>query len=191
MRYKTAFDAGISGRYTLDGKNGIIFNVVGTILTAAGNFTITTIPLPGSTQVNNAIKTYNIRGKEERLFFQAGYQRILGKSETFNLFAEGGLHATLAQFDLNEIEIEYLRIDLYESYYNSVSGATYENGAKPVGFGFGAFFGGGINLRTTGKFDLQLVYDLNLENIRIGYDQRIKPNHAAGLRIYYRLIKKS
>jgi hypothetical protein len=191
MRYKTAFAVGFTGRYSVDKKNAVLLNVNAAILTAVGNFTITTKPLPGSTQINNAIKTYNIRGKEQRLLFQAGYQHILGSGEGFNLFLEGGLHATLAKFDQNEIEIENLRIDLYESYYNPQNGATYYTGTKPVGLGFGAFAGLGVNIRTTSKWDLQLLYSLMLENVRIGYDQKFALNHGAGLRLYYKLMKKS
>ncbi len=189
IRYKTSFSVGFAGRYTVDKKNAILLNVNGSILKAAGNFTITTRPVPGSTQINNSIKTYNISGEEQRLLFEAGFQHLLGKSESFCLFVEGGLHATLAKFVKNEILIEDLKIDLYDSYYNPVTGDNYFNGAKPVGLGFGAFAGLGLNIDTQSKWALQLVYNLLLENVRIGYDQKLQPSQMIGLRAYYNLLQ--
>lgn len=189
MTYKTAFAIGFAGRYSVENKNAIILNVNAAIVTAAGNFTITTRPSSGSTQINNSIKTFNIRGKEQRLLFQAGYQRLFGNGDAFNFFAEGGLHATLAKFDKNEIQINNLQIDLFESYYDPVNNYTFFAGSKPVGLGFGAFAGFGANIRTSGKWMLQLVYDMSLENVKIAYNPKLKLNHAAGLRAYYVLGK--
>ncbi|MBL0340441.1 MAG: hypothetical protein IPP71_05630 [Bacteroidetes bacterium] len=190
MRYKTAFLIGFTGRYSVDAKNAVLINVNAAILKAVGNFTITTRPLPGSTQVNNSIKQFNISGEEQRLHFQAGYQHLFGKGETFNVFMEGGLHATLAKFDKNEIEIENLRINLFEPYYDQNGGTTFFPGAKPVSLGFGAFAGLGVNIRTTGKWMLQLLYNVTLENIKITYDPKLTLNNALGLRAYYSLSKQ-
>ncbi len=189
IRYKTAISVGFTGRYTMDKKNAILLNVNGAILKAAGNFTITTRPLPGSTQVNNSIKQFNISGEEQRLLMQAGFQHLFGKSQSFNFFAEGGLHATLAKFVKNEILIDRLLIKLDDSYYDPVSGANYFIGAKPVGLGFGAFTGIGVNIDTQSKWALQLVYNLLLENVRIGYNQKLKIGQSAGLRAHYNLFR--
>ncbi len=191
MRYKTAFAVGLTGRYTLDRKNAILFNINGSILKAAGNFTITSlVQLPGATQINSSIVTCNISGEEQRLLFEAGYQRLFGESEAMNFFVEGGLHATLAQFISSEILINDLFINLYDDYYNSVTGYTFDTGTKPVGLGFGAFAGGGLNIDTQSRWAVQLVYNLLLENIRIGYDQKITPSQMVGLRAYFYLSKK-
>ena len=190
MRYKTAFMVGFSGRYSVDPKNAVLINVNGAILKAAGNFTITTRPVPGSTQVNNSIKTFNISGEEQRLLMQVGYQHLFGLDETFNFFMEGGLHATLAQFSKNEIEIENLRIDLFEAFYDPNGGYNFYAGAKPVSLGFGAFAGMGVNVRTSGKWMLQLVYNLTLENIKITYDPKLTLNNSVGIRAYYSLSKQ-
>ncbi len=189
IRYKTAISVGFTGRYTMDKKNAILLNVNGAILKAAGNFTITTPPLPGSTQVNNAIKDFQISGEEQRLLMQAGFQHLFGKSQYFNFFAEGGLHATLAKFVKNEILIDDLLIKLDDSYYDPVSGSNYFIGAKPVGLGFGAFAGIGINIDTQSKWALQLVYNLLLENVRIGYNQKLAIGQSVGLRAYYNLFR--
>lgn len=191
MRYKTTFLVGFTGRYTLDPRNAILINVNGAILKAAGNFTITsTVQLPGTTQINSNIKTCNISGEEQRLHIQTGYQHLFGKSESVNFFAEGGLHATLAIFKKSEIMIEDLYINLYDYYYSSVTGYTFDTAPAPVGLGFGAFAGAGVNFSTQSKWDIQFVYNLLLENVRIGYDQKIKPGQSVGLRAYYNLAKK-
>ncbi|MBK8414830.1 MAG: hypothetical protein IPL22_10245 [Bacteroidetes bacterium] len=191
MRYKTSIAVGFAGRYSVDAKNAVVLNATAAIVTAAGNFTITTRPPSGSTQINNSIRTFEIRGKEQRLLMQAGYQRLLGEGESFNAFIEGGLHATLAKFDESEIQINDLRINLYESYYDPNGGYSFFTGSKPVGLGFGAFTGIGVNIRTTGKWMLQLLYNAQLENVRIGYNPKIKISQSAGLRAYYLLSKNN
>ncbi len=190
MRYKTAFLVGFSGRYSVDPKNAVLINANAAILKAAGNFTITTRPVPGSTQVNNSIKTFNISGQEQRLLLEAGYQHLFGQGDGFNFFMEGGLHATLAKFDNNEIEIENLRINLFDPYYDQNSGYNFYAGTKPVSLGFGAFAGMGVNIRTTGHWMIQLVYDLTLENVKIAYNPKLTINNAIGLRAYYSLSKQ-
>ena len=183
MKYKSTFTFGFSGRYAVDRKNAVILNATAAIITATGNFTITTRPSSGSTQVNNSIKQYNISGKEQRLLMQAGYQHLFGKGETFNLIGEGGLHATLAKFEKNEIQIENLVIDLFEPYYDQ-NGYNYYTGTKPVGLGFGAFVGTGLNINTNGKWLIQMVYDLSLEKVNIGYNPKLTTNHSLLLRAY-------
>ncbi len=189
MVYKTSWLVGFSGRYTLDRKNAILFNINGAILKAVGNFTITTRPPPNSTQVNNSIRTYEIAGTEQRLLFEAGYQHLFGAEyRAFNFFMEGGLHATLAKFEDNEIQIEYLRINLFDS-IDPYTGVSYYNVSRPVGLGFGAFAGAGFNIDTQSKWSLQILYNLLLENVRIGYDQQIQVGQSVGLRAYYTLFK--
>lgn len=187
MKYKTAINVGLNVRYSTDGKNAAIINVNASILKAAGNFTITTTPSGGSSQINNSIKTFNIAGREQRIHFQIGYQRLMGKGEGMYLLVEAGMHGTLAKFDQNEIQINNLVINLFENYYDQVGNYTYFTGSKEVGFGFGAFWGLGLHIQTTGPWNLQLLYNPLLEKVNIGYAPRLKLNHAAGLRMYYKL----
>ena len=189
MKYKTAFSVGFNGRYSVDEQNAVLLNVNGSILKAVGNFTITTRPLPGSTQINNSIKTFNISGGEQRLLFQVGYQHLFGKGEGIHFFMEGGLHGTLAKFDRNEIQIEGLLINLVEDYYDPVNGYTFFTGSKPVGFGLGAFAGLGLHFETNSKWNIQFVYNPLLEKVNIGYNPKLTLNNAVGLRAYYMLIK--
>jgi hypothetical protein len=189
MRYKTAFAIGFNGRYSVDGKNAVLINVNASIVKAAGNFTMTTRPPPQSTQINNSIKTFNISGEEQRLNMQLGFQRLLGKGEGMRFFVEGGLHATLAKFDKNEIQINNLVINLFQEYYDPVNGYTFFTGSKPVGLGFGAFAGIGLHIETNSKWNFQFVYNPMLEKVNIGYNPKLKLSHGVGLRAYYKLKK--
>jgi hypothetical protein len=186
MSYKTAFNIGWNNRYSVDNKNAVIFNINASRLTVAGNFSITTRPPSNSTQINNSIRTFAIKGVEQRLFFQAGYQRILGNSENLNFFIEGGLHATLAKFDKNEILIEYLLINLVDI-YDQPGYPVFYPVKKPVGLGFGAFAGLGINLNMNDKWTMQLVYNPTLEKINIVEDPKLTLNNGIGLRMYYKI----
>ncbi len=191
MRYNTAMCVGFSGRYSVDGQNALIINATGILLTAVGNFTIWAEPPPNSTQVNEEYRTYEIRGKEQRILFQLGYQHLFGESQTFNFLAEGGLHGTLCKFTTNEIQIEELHINLLSYYYDPISGYTYDTGLPPVGFGLGAFAGFGFNLDMSNHWLLQLVYDLTLENVTIDYNDGLGINHSAGLRMYYKFLARN
>jgi hypothetical protein len=190
MRFKSAFSIGLNTRFSRDGKNGVVFNMNASILKAAGNFTIKTTPPPGSTQINNSLQTFEISGQEQRLHFQAGYQGVLGPEEGIQFFVEGGLHATLAKFVKNEIQINDLVIDLTEEYNNN-SGDIFFTGKRPVGLGFGAFAGLGFDVNTSGPWDLQLVYNPMLEKVNIGWEPKLKFGQSVGLRCYYKLAAKS
>jgi hypothetical protein len=184
MKYAPAFLLGLEGRYSVDKNNAILLNVNASKLNITGNFTIVTQPPSSSTQVNKAIKTCAIKGVEQRLFFQLGYQRLFGESEKVNLLAEGGLHVTLAKFDKNEILIgDNLLIDLTSYYYQP--GFPAYAVKKPIGFGFGAFAGLGVNVNMNAMCKLQLVYNPSYEGINIGPDPKLKMQHGIGLRIFY------
>ena len=189
MRYKTVFSVGLNTRYSKDGKNGVLLNANASIMKAAGNFTIKTTPPPNSTQINNSFQTFEISGEEQRLHFQLGYQGVMGPEEGIQFFIEGGLHATLAKFVNNEIQINDLILDLSEEFqYNN--GAIYFTGTRPVGLGFGAFAGVGFDVNTSGPWDLQLVYNPLLEKVNIGWDPKLKLSQSVGLRAYYKITKK-
>jgi len=188
MRYKTAISVGFNGRYSVDEQNAILFNVNAAILKAVGNFNIRVRPLPGSTQINNSIKTFNISGSEQRLLFQLGYQHLFGKGQGIHFFMEGGLHGTIAKFDKNEIQIETLVINLVQDYYDPTTGYTFFTGSKPTGFGLGAFAGLGLHFETNSKWNLQILYNPLLERVNIGYNPKLTLNHTVGLRAYYMLL---
>ncbi|MCW3072867.1 MAG: hypothetical protein JWO44_2757 [Bacteroidetes bacterium] len=184
MKYAPSFLFGLNGRYSVDKHNAILLNLNLCKLNVTGNFTIMTMPPSSSTQINKAIKTCAIKGSEQRLSFQLGYQRLFGDNERINLLAEGGLHVTLAKFDKNEILIgDNLLIDLTSYYYQP--GFPAYAVKKPVGVGFGAFAGLGVNANINELCKLQLVYNPSYEGVNIGPDPKFKLQHAIGLRIFY------
>ena len=185
MRYNPAFVVGLVMRYSVDDKNSIILNVNGSKLKAYGNFTITTTKQLNTNQLTGNIHTFAIRGAEQRLMFQFGYNRLLGNNEKLNFFVEGGLNITMAKFDSNEILINTLYIDL-TTYYDYPGYPTYRT-RKPIGTGFGAFAGLGIHLNISPKWLVQLGYNPTYEGINIGVDPKLKLQHTIGLKAYYKL----
>lgn len=183
MRYSPAFLIGLQGRYSVDNNNAILLNVNASQLNITGNFTIVTTPQTNFTQVNRNIHTFAIKGVEQRLMFQLGYQRLFGKNEKINLLAEGGLHITMAKFDQNVILINELLIDL-TTYYYQPGYSTYLV-QKPIGVGFGAFAGVGVNFNMNEKARIQFVYNPSYEGINMGEDPKLKLQHAVGLRMSY------
>lgn len=186
MRYQPAFLFGLQCRYSVDPRNAVLLNVNAVQLNVNGNFTIETTPPTGSTQVNQAVKTFAIRGTEQRLIFQVAYQRILGDiTKKANFFVEGGMNITMSKFGKNQILINGLLIDLTSYYYQPGYNAYYVQ--KLIGTGFGAFAGLGINLNANPKFRAQFVYNPSYENIKLGIGTSLKLQNAVGLRFYYNL----
>ncbi len=183
MHYRPAFIFGINGRYSVDKVNAIELNMNFAKLTVNGNFTISTLPPPGSTQINNSIQTFGIIGGEQRLMTQLGYCRILGNNENLNFLVEGGMNMTYARFSSNQILINNLKIDLTAFYDNQGVQANYTR--KPVGFGLGAYAGIGLNLSANDDYTIQLVYNPSLEGIKIVSNSTLKWQHAIALRAYY------
>lgn len=188
MRYNPTFMVGITGRYSVDTKNAILFNVNVSKLIISGNFTIRTpqSQTGSSTQINNYYQTFAIRGIEQRLMLQIGYQRILGNNEKFNALIEGGLHATLAKFDQNTVQINNLNIDL-TTYFNQPGLPTSLPVRKPIGIGFGAFAGLGATATMGPKTTVQFIYSPSLEKINMGVDPKLKLQNSIGIRLYYSL----
>jgi hypothetical protein len=186
MRYQPAFLVGLQGKYSVDSKNAILLNLIALKLTATGSFTITTIPIfTGSNMPAQTIHEFKIKGTEQRLLFQLGYQHLFGKSDKVNFLMEGGMNVTMAKMDKNQIQINGLLINLTTDYYYP-GYATYTV-VKRVGTGFGAFLGTGVNFNATDAWIIQFVYTPTYEGIKIGPDPKLKWQQSFGLRAYYKL----
>ncbi|MCE9538111.1 MAG: hypothetical protein K8R85_02705 [Bacteroidetes bacterium] len=90
MRYSPSFSIGLNCIYSVDVKNAILLNVNLAKLNIGGNFTIITPQQSGTSQINDRIKTFAIKGVEQRMMLQFGYQRIIDDNEKVNFFVEGG-----------------------------------------------------------------------------------------------------
>jgi hypothetical protein len=186
MRYQPAFLIGLQGKYSVDTKNAILLNVNAAKITANGSFTITTIPIfTGSGQAAQTIHEFKIKGTEQRLLFQLGYQHLFGKSDKVNFLMEAGMNITLTKMNNNQIQIKNLIIELTnESYYPGYATFTV---VKRVGTGFGAFTGMGVNFNATDAWTIQFVYTPTYEGIKIGAESKLRWQQSLGLRAYYKL----
>lgn len=188
MRYTPAIMLGFNFRVRVDKTSAILLNVNGARLNVEGNFTISTLK-PGTSSnpvLNNNVKTFPIKGQEQRLIFQLGYQKIFGQDEKTHVMAELGFNGTLAKYEKNWIHINDLTIDLTQ-YINQTQFPAPVPGRVPVGFGIGAFAGAGLNVPINPKFTLQMLYTLSHEKVNFGINPALKLQHALGLRIYYNL----
>ncbi|WP_317896561.1 hypothetical protein [Aurantibacillus circumpalustris] len=185
MHYTPAILVGVNFKIPIAKRSSVLVNVNGTKLSVEGNFTIST-DKPGNTNpaLNKNIQTFVIRGGEQRLQFQLGFQQLFGEDEKFNFLVEGGLVGTLTKFDKNTIYINTLTIDL--TYYVNQTLYPSTLPTRPVGFAVGAFAGAGINLDASDKFNVQLLYTPSFEKINIGVSPKHKFQHAIALRVYYK-----
>lgn len=197
LRYTTTYLVGLNTRYQINKKESITLNINGTRLNVNGKFTISSINNPGfgsgtSSQVK--LNQFTIVGGEQRLMFQLGYQRIIGKSEKLNLLLEGGLNVILSKAQKNQAFLNSenpnnsqnnIAIDLMNSYnqppYN------YYSAKYLVGGGIGAFGGIGFNLTINPRYTIQLLYNPSYDRISLGYNPKFKLQHGVGLRVYYNM----
>lgn len=187
MRYNIAFLVGLSGRYAVSESGAILVNVTASKLSVNGNFTITTRPNANANQLQKTVQTFGIRGAEQRMQFQVGYQHLSGDADAkINFLTEGGLNVSLAKFDKNQIQINNLQIDL-TAYYDINNPNANATARRPGGVGFGAFAGIGFNFNVNPKTRVQFVYNPSYEQIRVEENAPHKLQNALGLRLYYGL----
>jgi hypothetical protein len=197
LRYTTTYLLGLNMRYQINKKAGITLNINASKLIVNGKFTIGTTGNSlgsgsGTGLVNQAkIYQFTITGAEQRLMFQLGYQRIIGKHEKLNLMVEGGLNVTLSKAQKNQAFLNSdlnggannFTIDLMSAYnqppYNFYS-AKYL-----IGAGVGAFGGIGLHLTINPRYTIQLLYTPSYDRINLGYTPNFKLQHGVGLRVYY------
>lgn len=199
LRYTTTYLVGLNMRYQINKKSGITLNINASKLVVNGKFTIGTTGNSlgsgsGTGAVNQAkIHQFTITGAEQRLMFQLGYQRIIGKHEKLNLMVEGGLNVTMAKAQKNQAFMysdlnggaNNFTIDLMSAYnqppYNFYS-AKYL-----IGVGVGAFGGIGLHLTINPKYTIQLLYTPSYDRVPLGYTPSFKLQHGVGLRVYYNM----
>lgn len=194
LRYTTTYLVGFNSRYQFRKRQNITININGTKLAVNGKFTITTNNNSGGFQTPGAasrINQFTIVGAEQRLMFQFGYQRILGKNEKVNFVVEGGLNIIMSKAQKNQA---LLYSDLYNganniaidlmSVYNTPP-YNYYSARYLIGVGIGAFGGIGLNLNLNPRYSVQLLYNPSYDRIALGYAPEFKLQHGCGLRVYY------
>lgn len=193
LTYNLAFAFGLQGRYNFDNKNALLFNINFSQLTINGQFTIevtNTQPIsdpsnPGAINFPDPIKTFGIRGDEQRVMLQAGYQRVLGNSDFFNWVVEGGVDLTFAKFDGNQAQVNDLVIDLTTFYHRL--GVPTMDARNLTGVAAGVFGGFGGQIEAGGKWTIQLLYNPIYQKIALGFDTRYGLHHTMGLRAIYNI----
>ncbi len=191
LAYNISFAFGLQGRYNFDNKNALLFNINFSKLTINGLFTIeVTNTQPTSDPSNPGRIVYpeerfGIRGEEQRVMLQAGYQRILGNSGFFNWVIEAGFDLTFAKFDKNQAQVNTLMIDL-TNFYNRFGDQT-DAARNLTGVAVGAFGGFGGQIETGGKWTIQLLYNPIIQKIALGNDTKYGLHHALGLRAIYNI----
>ena len=197
LRYTTTYQVGLNTRYQIDKKSSILLNINAAKLVVNGKFTISSNG--ASTGLPNQIKLnqFTIVGGEQRLGFQFGYQKVLGKHEKLNVMVEGGLNFILSKVQKNQAFLaadpnsgqnnsqNNITIDLMTLYnqppYNFYASKYF------VGVGIGAFGGVGLHLTFNPKYTIQLLYTPSYDRIGLGYNPNFKLQHGIGLRVYYNL----
>lgn len=186
MRYAPAIMLGLNFRLPLTKRSNITFNMNFAKLNINGAFTITKIKPPNPNPAGtNGVQICAIKGTEQRLLFQLGFQQIFGKLNKTNFFAEIGINGTLAKYNSNLININGLTIDL-TNYINQTLYAS-TPARKPVGFGLGAYAALGINFDLNEKFNMQILYSPSHERVKIGNNPTLRLQHSGGLRLYYKI----
>lgn len=187
MHYTPAVFLGLHFKLPVTKKSAFVFNLNAAKLNVEGNFTMSLLrPQNPNPAMNSNVKVFAIRGSEQRLLFQLGFQQVFGKSEQVNLFGELGLNGTLAKYNSNTIYINTLQIEL-TNYWNQALYPAPGPARKPVGFGLGAYASLGVNMELNQKFTMQIVYSLSHEKVSIGNAPTLKLQHALGLRFYYKI----
>ena len=187
MRYTPAIMVGANFKIPVNPKSSLLFNVNGTKLNAQGAFNITLNRPQNPNPANNTnILTFPIRGSEQRLLFQLGFQHLFGDDEKFNFILECGLTGTLSKFNQNTVYINKLTINLAQ-YTNSAQYYMSVPGRKPVGFGIGAYAGTGLNIDMSDKFNVQILYMPTYEKVNMGNNPTQKWQHSIGMRFYFKI----
>jgi hypothetical protein len=189
MRYVPAIMVGLNFKIPVMKMSSIIFNVNASKLNVEGNFTINLLRPLGTVNpgTNPNLLTFPIKGSEQRLNFQLGFQHVFGDpDDPFGFLVEAGFIGTLAKFNTNTIYINNLTIDL-TYYVNQTINPAPNPTRRPIGFGIGAFAGLGFNIEMNPKFTLQLLYSPTQEKVNFGTAPTLKLQNGVGLRVYYKI----
>lgn len=193
IKYNIAFAFGLQGRYNFDDRNSLLFNINFSQVTVNAEFTITILnpqPIsdpgnPGAIVYPDRYPKFGIRGDEQRVMLQLGYQRILGNNDFFNWVIEAGADLTFAKFGENQAQINSYVINL-KTFYNQVGG--FDRAARNLtGVAAGVFGGFGGQIEAGGKWTIQLLYNPIYQKIALGTDTRYGLHHTLGLRAIYNI----
>ena len=187
MHYTPAIMVGFNFRHAVNKSSAILFNINGSKVNVEGNFTMTLLkPQNPNPAFNNAnVQSFAIRGREQRLIFQLGFQKLLGDDDKLKFFVEAGFNGTLAKVDRSMIYINGLTINLLDYYNQTLYPAPAPNRTL-IGFGVGAYGGLGLNVDINPKFLIQLMYSPSYEKVNIGTNPTLNMQNGVFFRAYYK-----
>ena len=185
MSYIPSILVGLNFKIPLVNNSAFTFNLNSAKLVVEGNFNITLLKVSGTNPaLNSNIKTFPIKGSEQRTLFQLGYQKIFGDHQKMNFFLEIGFNGTLTKYNSSTIYINDLQIDL--TYTNNINNIPVINSTKNlIGFGIGAYGGLGLNINLNSQFTAQFLYSPSQEKVNIGNNPTLKIQNGVGFRLYY------
>lgn len=185
MRYTVGFLVGLHVSYYFNPSNSILLNVNAIKLTSTDQFTLrlTDLSPTADPSQNRERQLFAIVGKEQRIQFLLGYQKVLGTPAVVNPYIELGGNMTLVKFDKNEIQINNFITDITTDYDFSSNVATLSR--IQTGAGFGGFASLGLQIKLGDRFGLNFGYIASVEKIALGLDQKHKLQNTIMLRAIY------
>ena len=134
MDYTPSFMYGLHLRYHFNADFAAFLEINGTRPTTVGEFTVHLTNVVTS-QPGEYVRSYQIRGEEQRLIFNLGIHKDLGRKEKLKPYFEIGANSTFTKFEENIIKIgNYTRdLSVFLNQYNQ-----YQTSARNLtGIGFG------------------------------------------------------
>jgi hypothetical protein len=185
MRYTVGFLIGLNVSYYFNPSNSLFLNVNAIKLTTTDQFTLrlTDLSPTADPSQNKERQLFPIVGKEQRIQFLSGYQKVLSKSEIANPYIEFGGNMTLVKFEKNEIQINNFITDITTDYDFSTNVATLSR--IQTGIGFGGFASLGLQIKLGDQFGLNFGYIASMEKIALGPGQKQKLQNTIMLRAIY------
>lgn len=169
---------------------GVFTEIGGAFPKVTGRFTVTKLN-PSSTP-GDRVRTFGIRGEEQRFFANLGMHRVLGrkslerqgKTSSILPYIDLGANITFTKFEANIIDLEEEGTVDLTVFYNQQG--QYINQANLLtGVGFGGFGGAGIQITIGSKFTIDLGYVGTLTTINLGEISGTAFQHQVVLKAIY------
>ncbi|MEM9053216.1 MAG: hypothetical protein AAGC47_14275 [Bacteroidota bacterium] len=162
-------------RYMFNADFGMYAEVGGTNPVTVGEFTIQTFGASSDPTQNQPLRTFGIRGEEQRLLVNMGLHRVLlreslekaGKSTALLPYIDVGLNFTFTQFEENFYSLDDGRVQDLTVFFNQQNQFV-DQANLLTGSGFGGFVAVGGQITLGSKFTLNVGYNASFEQVRLG-----------------------
>jgi hypothetical protein len=162
-------------RYMFDADFGMFAEVGGTNPVTVGEFTIQTFGVSPDPSQNQPLRTFGIRGEEQRLFINLGLHRVLfrealekqKKSTTILPYIDAGINFTFTRFEENFYSLDDGVVRDLTLFFNQQN-QFIDQANLLTGSGYGAFVSVGGQITLGSRFTLNIGYNASFEQIRLG-----------------------